>query len=170
MTAEQQTPQQRAERALKSSQAMCELLAQCRQYRVAGWWDGSAFRSHPVGLISGAIKLTNHWHVDNLCTIEITDGAGWDRAVCQDSRAYGNPHPKPINGKAVQAWRCGSFESPEIAEALTSRLLELLTAAAECIQRASDAERVAAEAAAAESRRRREDTLAAALANAVTGA
>lgn len=167
---EQQTPQQRAERALASSESMCNLLAQCRQYRVPGWWDGSAFRSHPVGLIVGAIKLTNYWHVDNLCTIEITDGAGWSRDVCRDSRAYGNPHPQPIDGKSVQAWRCGSFGSPEIREALTPRLLEILTAAAAHIQRASDAERVAAEAAAEESKRSRESILAAALVNATAGA
>lgn len=125
---------------------MCQLLAQCREHRVPGWWEGSAFRAHPVGLIVGTIKLTNFWHVDDLCSIEITDGDGWNRNVCMDSCAYGDPHPKPINGRAIRAWRCGAFASPEIEAKLRPRLLEILTSAAEHIEQSVADTKAAAEA------------------------
>lgn len=142
----QQTPSPtaRAEHALTDSAAMCQLLAQCREYKVPGWWDGSAFRSHPVGLIAGTIKLTNHWHCDDLCTIELTDGDEWDRNVCNDSRAYGNPHPKPVSGAAISVWRCGKWAKPEFEEALKSRVVALLSDAARHIEQAWQ-ERVRAE-------------------------
>ena len=161
---------QRAALAMRNSREFCQLLAQCREFKVPGWWDGSAYRCHPVGLIVGAFKFTNHWHVDQLCTIEITDGSGWDRNVCQDSFAHSSPHPKPVGGSAVQVWRCGDWSAAEFAESLTSTVLEILTAAAEHIERAI-AKRAEAEATRAEEARARTAAItAAALKNAARSA
>lgn len=157
----------RAALALMNSQAMCDLLAACRTHRVPGWWDGSAFRSHPVGLIVGVVKLTNHWHVDHLCTIDITDGTGWDRNVCQDSCAHGNPHPRQMGGGAVQVWRCGAWASPDLEAALRPRLMQILTDAAEHIEKAEAAALAAATAVAAQSQAARAAQVAAAVAKAV---
>lgn len=161
--------QERAEQALTNSAAMCQLLAQCREYRVPGWWDGSAFRSHPVGLIVGTIKFTNYWHCDDLCGIELTDGAEWDRNVCQDSFAHGSPHPKPVSGTAIRVWRCGAWDKPDFEQALKARALEILTAAAEHIERAAAARAAAEEIKRAEQSAAREAAEARAL-QAVTGA
>lgn len=159
-------PAQRAELALTNSAEFCNLLYQARQYRASGWWDGSAFRRHPCGLIVDTIKLTNHWHVDDLCTIEITDGAGWNRNVCQDSFAHGDPHPRPIEGGELQVWRCGCWADPLYEEQLKRRVLVILTAAAEHVQQAQWRERAEQEAARAEAALKHQRLAASALAKA----
>jgi len=149
MSAGKHTPTERAALALQKRDVMCDLLADCRTHGVPGWWDGSAFRSHPVGLIVGTIKFTNQWRTDNGCDIQITDGDGWDLRVCQDSWGGGSPHPKPINGSAVTVWERGSWRSDEFREALQARVLEILTSAAEHIETARQEKKRAAEAKAA---------------------
>lgn len=129
------TPAERAQLALRNSSEFCRLTAEARIYKAAHVWSGSAFRSHPVGLVVGTIKLTNHWHVDNLCTIEITDGSGWDvLSICNDSFAHGDPHPSPIEGHALKVWRCGEWANAQYEQTLQPKLLEILTAAAEHIE------------------------------------
>lgn len=141
MDAAQHSPAQRAEAALSSPIVMCDLLAQCRQFKVKGWWDGSAFRSHPVGLIRDVIKFTNYWHVDQHCDIQITDGEGWNRNVCQDSFSHQSPHPKAIGGHEVIAWRSGRWTSTEMEVSLKPQVLAILTEAAEHIAQAAAIER-----------------------------
>jgi hypothetical protein len=138
----QHTPEQRAELALSNSEAFCNLIAQARQYKAPGYWEGSAFRSHPCGLVADTIKLTNHWHVDQLGTIYITDGAGWDtRSICRESLAHGDPHPHAIEGSELQVWRCGRWADAAYEQALRPRILEILTAAARHVEAAQVAER-----------------------------
>lgn len=162
-----QTPAARAALALIHSEEFCNLLAQARQYKAPGWWDGSAFRSHPCGLVIDTIKLTNHWHVDNLCTIEITDGAGWDaQGVCQDSFAHGSPHPQPIEGGSLTVWRCARWADPQYEEALKTRLLAILTAAAEHVAQAQEREQRATEAQRYAERQERQQMAAVALSKA----
>lgn len=162
---------QRAELALTNSAEFCNLLSQARQYRARGWWDGSAFRRHPCGLVVDTIKLTNHWHVDDLCDITVTDGAGWDtRSVCQDSFAHGDPHPRPVEGGALQVWRCGRWADPLYEEQLKTRLLAILTAAAEHVQQAQEREHAEQEAARAEALVKHQQLAAAALAKATGSA
>lgn len=133
------TPIERAAKALTSPAEFCTLMAQARDFKFPGWWDGSAFRRHPVGIISGTVKMTNFWHVDDLCRIEITDGDGWDRSVCQDSCAYGNPHPKPINGREIVVWDNGSWASAGTQAALEPKVLEILSALALHVENAEAA-------------------------------
>lgn len=142
MTGAQHTPRERAENALGDSVVFCNLLAQARQYKAPGWWEGSAFRRHPCGLVADTIKLTNHWHVDDLCDICITDGAGWDvRNVCRDSFSHSDPHPQPIEGGSLQVWRCGRWADAQYEQALRPKLLEILTAAATHVEAAEGRER-----------------------------
>lgn len=145
---QKETPLERAEFALKSQSAFCKLLAEARQLGFSKCWSGSAYRSHPCGIIDGTIKMTNHWHVDDDCTIAITDGDGWSLDICRDSFANGNPHPQPIKGTAIAVWSCGRWKSPEYEQALKERVLSILVAAAEHIDRvqAAKAEKAAKEA------------------------
>lgn len=138
------TPIERAAKALTSRAEFCTLMAQAREFKFPGWWDGSAFRSHPVGIISGTIKMTNFWHVDNLCRIEITDGDGWNRSVCQDSRAHGDPHPRPVSGREIVVWDNSSWASPGTKAALEQKVLEILSALALHVQDAKAARDVEA--------------------------
>lgn len=121
------TPIERAAKALTSPEEFCTLMAQARNFKFPGWWDGSAFRSHPVGIISGTIKMTNFWHVNDLCQIEITDGDGWNRSVCQDSCAYGDPHPRPVNGREIVVWNNGSWRDAGTQAALEPKVLKILS-------------------------------------------
>ena len=135
------THEERAAKALTSSAAFCNLMAQARQYKFPGWWDGSAFRSHPVGIISGTIKMTNFWHVDDMCSIAITNGDGWNRSACQGSRAYGDPHPRPNSGREIVVWDNGSWASVGTQAALEPKVLEILSALALHIEQAEEAQR-----------------------------
>lgn len=137
----QHTPAERAELALTNARAFCDLLAEARHRKAPGWWDGSSYRSHPCGLVADTIKFTNFWHVDNMCSIEITDGLGWGVAnVSQDSFGHRSPHPAPIEGAALRVWWCGQWADAAYKEALRPRVLEILTAAAAHIAAASEAE------------------------------
>lgn len=135
-----------AQDALLSPSVMCNLLNAARCARFPGYWEGSAFRSHPCGIISGVIKFTNDWHCDDYCSIAITDGE-WSRDFCRDSRAYGDPHPRATNGNAVSVWSgCGKsarWASEEMRAKLESKLLAVLTSAAEHVE--AHAQRKAAE-------------------------
>lgn len=124
------TPDERAELALGSARAFCRLMAECRTFKVPGWWEGSAFRMHPVGLIVGTVKMTNHWHTTDMCNIVITNGAGWNREVCQESAAYGNPYPQPIDGDCIEAWIMGRWVSSDFEAALAPRMRQILADAA----------------------------------------
>lgn len=115
----QHTPAERAELALTNARAFCDLLAEARHCKAPGWWDGSSYRSHPCGLVADTIKFTNFWHVDNMCSIEITDGLGWGVAnVSQDSFGHRSPHPAPIEGAALRVWWCGQWADAAYKEAL----------------------------------------------------
>lgn len=171
MKAAKHTPAERAELALTNSATFCNLLAQARQYKAPGWWQGSAFRSHPCGLVVDTIKFTNCWHVDDLCDIAITDGSGWDtRGVCRDSFAHGDPHPKPIEGGALQVWRCGRWADPLYEEQLRARVLAILTATAEHVEQAQQREMEAQEAERAAAAERHQRMADAALAKATGSA
>lgn len=135
------TATERAAKALASPAEFCALMAQARKFKFPGWWDGSAFRSHPVGIISGTIKMTNFWHVDHMCSITITDGDGWNRSVCQDSCAYGDPHPRPVSGREIVVWDNGSWASAGTQAALEPKVLEILSALALHIEQSEEAQR-----------------------------
>ncbi len=151
MSIEKLTPEETAKRALTTPWAMCNLLNQARCTRFPGYWEGSAFRSHPCGIIVGTIKFTNDWHCDDYCSIAITDGDGWSRDFHRESRTHGDPHPRALNGSAVGVWSGGgqraSWGSEEIREKMESKILEILTAAAAHIDAVTSANEAAEKAA-----------------------
>jgi hypothetical protein len=132
----------RARQALSSSDAFCKLTAAARFRKFPGYWQGSAFRRHPCGVIAGAIKLTNHWHVDNSCAISITSGDAWTRPD-NDSFGHGDPYPRPANGGEVTVWECGKWRSDEFRNALEPKVLDLLTRMAAHVTQAEAAEQEA---------------------------
>jgi hypothetical protein len=167
LSEQKHTPEERAVIALSHAAEFCNLIAQARRYKAHGCWEGSAFRSHPCGLVADTIKLTNHWHVDNLGTVYITDGAGWDtRSICRDSCAHGDPHPHAIGGSELQVWRCGRWADAAYEQALRPRLLEILTAAARHVEAAQAEERRQQEESSAARERQFQNSMQAAIAKA----
>lgn len=106
----------------------CRILARARSANIPGSWEGSAYRSHPCGLIAGNIRLDNHWHVDDVSTIYIATTDKW-RAGCQDSFANGDPFPKPVDGELIQVWYSGRWKSEAYREALEGKVVAILNRA-----------------------------------------
>jgi hypothetical protein len=106
----------------------CQILARARSARVRGSWNGSAFRSHPCGLLVGNIKLANHWHVDDYCTITIGTIDKW-KAGCDDSFSHGDPFPRPIDGKEIIVWANGRWQKDEFRASLESKVVSILNRA-----------------------------------------
>ena len=96
-------------RFLTRPSAFCHLMAQARDFKVPGWWDGSAYRSHPCGFFAEGLIFTNEWHRDDYCSIRAMRNPSeplgrW----CHDSFAHGNPHPSPASGTEV-VWSNGKW-------------------------------------------------------------
>lgn len=104
----------------------CEILNSARVHKFPGYWEGSAFRDHPCGIIKETIKLTNNWSTYDYCSVQITDGSGWSDDYCRKSCAHGNPHPKPIDGTAICVWRNGDWVNDEFKERLEPIILNIL--------------------------------------------
>lgn len=116
-----------AEKLLKPSR-FCNILADARSAKVPGWWDGSAFRSHPCGLIVGNMKLTNHWNVNDYCSIVLGTTNKWYMGK-NDPFCHGDPHPHPIDGAEVRVWYSGRWESEEFRAALEDKVVAILNRA-----------------------------------------
>lgn len=110
---------------LLSPWRFCHVLAGARYAHVRGSWEGSAFRSHPCGLLVGNMRLANHWHVDNYCDIVLGTTDKW-RLGQQDSLSYGDPFPHPIDGEEIVVWRNGRWQSDELREKLEDRVVAIL--------------------------------------------
>lgn len=109
---------------LSSSSAFCDLIAAARANKFPGHWSGSAYRSHPCGVIDGNLNLHNAWHVADYCGITVaTDG--WRLDQCQNPRVYGNPYPSSI-GASATIWRNGRWQDESYRQAFERRVWELL--------------------------------------------
>ena len=106
----------------------CNVLARARSARVRGWWDGSAYQSHPCGLLVGNMKLTNYWNVNDYCSIVIATSDKWGLGQ-KDPAMGGDPHPHPIDGTEVRVWWSGKWESDEFREMLEGRVVAILNRA-----------------------------------------
>jgi hypothetical protein len=132
MTREGISPHQHLERRalmldVFNRHTFCNILSRARMHGFPGAWSGSSYRHHPCGIVRGTIKLTNDWHVDDICSIEITDGDGWDMRICTDSLSTrGNPEPQPINGRGVRVWSSGRWESEEARERIEPIVRKIL--------------------------------------------
>lgn len=96
-------------RFLTSAYEFCELMRLSREFKVPGWWDGSAYRSHPCGFFAEGLIFTNEWRCDDHCSIRAMRNPSeplgrW----CHDSASWGNPHPSPASGTEV-VWSNGKW-------------------------------------------------------------
>lgn len=105
-----------------------QILARARSAKVPGAWSGSAFRRHPCGLLVGNMRLANHWHVDDYCSIVIGTTNKWS-SYCTDSFSYGDPYPHPVEGAEVQIWCNGRWVSEEFQDALEEKVVAILNRA-----------------------------------------
>lgn len=106
----------------------CGVLARARSARVRGWWDGSAYQSHPCGLLVGNMKLTNYWNVNDYCSVVIATTDKW-RLGMNNPAVRGDPHPHPIDGSEVRVWSDGRWASEEFREKLEGRVVTILNRA-----------------------------------------
>jgi hypothetical protein len=106
----------------------CNVLARARSARARGWWDGSAYRSHPCGLLVGNMNLTNYWNVNDYCSIVIATSDKWKLGM-DNPAVSGDPHPHPIDGTEVRVWSNGRWESEEFRVALEDRVVAILNRA-----------------------------------------
>lgn len=126
---------------LLSPRRFCEVLAAVRSANVRGSWSGSAFRSHPCGLLVGNMRLANHWHVNNYCDIVLGTTDKW-RLGQNEPAAYGDPFPHCIDGEEVTVWCNGEWISEQYREALESRVVAILNRALADIAAAQSWKRV----------------------------
>lgn len=108
-------------------------------------------------------KMTNDWHVDDTCSIKITDGEGWSDDYCRDSLAHGNPHPQPVNGKAFTVWASSRWQTDELRERIEPAVLDILCEAIARIAESKEDMRAAKQLAADEHQREQQAGLSAAL-------
>lgn len=113
---------------LFSPHRFCRILAEARSAKVRGSWEGSAFRSHPCGLIVGNMKLTNYWNVNDYCSIVLGTTDKW-RMGQNNPACGGDPHPHPIDGAEVRVWYSGRWESEEFRTALEGKVVAILNRA-----------------------------------------
>ena len=106
----------------------CNVLADARSANVRGSWEGSAYRSHPCGLIVGNMKLTNYWNVNDYCSIVLGTTDKW-RMGQNEPACHGDPHPHPIDGEEVRVWYSGRWESEEFRAALEDKVVAILNRA-----------------------------------------
>lgn len=77
---------------------------------IDGYWSGSAFRDHPVGVFREQLLFTNKWNVNNYCSVQVaTDRNAKLVLGCQDSCARGNPYPTVTSGDLVTVYRDGEW-------------------------------------------------------------
>ena len=88
----------------------CNILASARQINFPGWWEGSAYRCHPVGVICGGLLLANHWSTYKYChaSIATEPDEGWKPGLNAPA-SWGDPFPHPKNGKEIKVYRDGHW-------------------------------------------------------------
>lgn len=88
----------------------CALMSAARRFRLPGWWDGSAYQSHPVGIHRRGIIYTDHWHVSDHCTAKVVlDPSSPMAERCHDSCANGNPYLRPERGGTLTVYDSGRW-------------------------------------------------------------
>ena len=129
--------EQQAQEALSSRHVFCRLMVRAREFGYPGWWDGKSLNNHPVGIVRGTIKMTNYWHADGHCSIQITDGSGWDTShISHNPNSPEPPYPPPIGGEALTVWDSGQWQGEQYRELLEGRMLEILADLAQHIAEA----------------------------------
>jgi hypothetical protein len=128
----------------------CRILADARHLKLPGHWSGSAFRSHPCGVIRNGIIFANAWSTHDYCHAEVVLDPtspiipGMNAPAC-----YGDPYPHPERGGTLKVYWTGSWSGDDgpwrkiIVDTLDA--LEAEIAVAQAVK--ADGERMQAESA-----------------------
>jgi hypothetical protein len=77
-------------------------------------------------LLVGNIKLSNHWHVDDNCSIAISTSDRWI-AGCNDSFSHGDPYPRPADdNKEIVVWANGKWQREDFRASLEAKIVGIL--------------------------------------------
>ena len=89
----------------------CNTLASARRHGLKGAWSGSAYCSHPCGVIRGGMIFTNDWTTYDSCSVRVMlDPSSAFKPWSTDSLWQGgNPHPQPENGGTLTVYSCGRW-------------------------------------------------------------
>ena len=131
-----------AEDLLSSSVRMDAFIHRLATYKITNC-TGSAYRKVRLCYYEDGILLVSDHHTNHFCRIRIaTDPKASIVRGCQESRAHGNPNPKPDRGELVSVWNeghwinRGPWEAP--IRALLSRLLVRVAKAEKTAGQASE--------------------------------
>ena len=92
----------------------CDILADARHYRLPGAWSGSAFRSHPCGVVRNGIIFANAWNTNNYCHAEVLlDPTSPIKPGMNAPAAYGDPYPHPERGGTLRVYWTGSWSGDD---------------------------------------------------------
>lgn len=89
-------------------------LAAARRHKLRGWWQGSAFRSHPCGVIRNGIIFANQWNTNGYCYAEvILDPTSPIRFGQNDPAVSGDPYPRPERGGTLRVYYTGQWSQED---------------------------------------------------------
>lgn len=97
--------------ALSDARLFCEMLHKARTFKLSGWWEGSAFRYHPCGIVRQGLIFVNAWHVNNCCTIYAIDDPTSElhAAVSASCTKHNKAEPRPKKGDVTTVWSGGTW-------------------------------------------------------------
>ena len=88
----------------------CNILAKSRNYKLKGYWEGSAYCSHPCGVIRNGIIFANRWNVHDYCYANVmTEPENGFNSGCNSPTANCDPYPHPKTGKEITVYSTGSW-------------------------------------------------------------
>lgn len=88
-----------------TSSRFCRILADARHFKLPGYWEGSAYRSHPCGVIRDGLILTNEWNVHDYCSAQVMlDPTSPIKPIFNGSRYNGDPHAYPERGGTLTVY------------------------------------------------------------------
>lgn len=92
----------------------CDVVEAARRYKLLGYWEGSAYRDHPCGVIRGQLILASHWSTHSYCHASVmTQPEEGLKPWCNDSWAYGDPYPHPKKGGEIKIYWSGRWQFAE---------------------------------------------------------
>lgn len=95
---------------LSNRRSFCNLITDASHFKISGCWTGDAYREHRIGVYRNGVLFTNYWNTHDYCSIHVAENPRAELVLgCRNARAYGNPMPKPSEGKFVTVWRDGQW-------------------------------------------------------------
>lgn len=97
------------EKVLANASSFCSFISALSHLGITNA-SGSSYCDHCKAIYKDSVLLIDYHNVNNYCNIKISSNpnAKFSRGD-QDSRSYGNPHPKLEGGEWVTVWSNGSL-------------------------------------------------------------